>query len=234
MAEGQVEGIYETLKQMAIGYQVRPGDRLNEVALSRQLGVSRTPLREALNRLVSENMFDFRPGTGFFCRPLEAKTVFDLYELRQITESAAVRLACERASDQDLSALRDELLATGIDVTGLTVAEACDRDEAFHIGVARLSGNAVLLSQLERINERIRFIRWISLTSGQLRKSKNEHIALADALVIRDAATAEQIILNHITKRMEDVIEVVRQGISNIYLDMGDDISSRIIEEAQA
>ena len=233
MAEGQVEGIYETLKQMAVGYQLRPGDRLNEVVLSRQLGVSRTPLREALNRLVTENMFDFRPGAGFFCRPLEAKTVFDLYEMRRIIEVAAARLACERASDDELGELRGELLESGIDITGLTVAEACDRDEAFHTGIARLSGNAVLLAQLERINERIRYIRWVSLTLGQLRKSKGEHVALAEALVARDAVTAERIVTTHITKRIEDVIEVVKQGISNIYMDMGDDISKRIIEEAQ-
>ena len=68
---------------------------------------------------------------------------------------------------------------------------------------------------------------------GQLRKSKGEHVALADALVARDAVAAERIVTTHITKRIEDVIEVVKQGISNIYMDMGDDISKRIIEEAQ-
>ena len=89
MAGPRVDDIYDQVKAMAVSFRLRPGDRLNEVALSRDLGVSRTPLREALNRLVAERLFDFRPGQGFFCRPLDAQSVFDLFELRQIIESAA-------------------------------------------------------------------------------------------------------------------------------------------------
>ncbi len=233
MAEGRVEDIYDQLKTMAVGYRLRPGDRLNEVTLSRELGVSRTPLREALNRLVAENLFDFRAGAGFFCRGLDPQTVFDLYELRQITEAAAARLACERASDADLQSLSDDLLTRGIATAGLTVAEACARDEAFHMGVARLGSNAVLVTQLSRINERIRYVRWVSLSLGRLRKSKDEHVALMQALLDRDADQAATIINAHIGKRMDQVTEVVRHGISNIYMDMGGELSEQIVEEGQ-
>ena len=82
MAGPRVDDIYEQVKAMAVSFRLRPGDRLNEVALSKELGVSRTPLREALNRLVAERLFDFRPGQGFFCRPLDAQSVFDLFELK--------------------------------------------------------------------------------------------------------------------------------------------------------
>jgi len=233
MSGGQVHDIYTKLKQLAVGYRLRPGDRLNEVALSKELGVSRTPLREALNRLVAENLFEFRPGQGFFCRSLDAQTVFDLYECRQITEAAAVRIACDRADDADLRALRDELFARGIETAGLTVAEACARDEAFHVGIAKLTGNQVLVSQLERLNERIRYIRWISMADNRLQKSKSEHIALADALVARDADEAERIVTAHIAKRMDEVVEVVRHGITSIYMDHEGDPSERVIEEVQ-
>ncbi len=233
MSGGQVHDIYEKLKQLAVGYRLRPGDRLNEVALSKELGVSRTPLREALNRLVAENLFEFKPGQGFFCRALDAQSVFDLYECRRITEAAAVRLACERASDNALRALHDALHATGIETAGLTVAEACSRDEAFHMDIAKLSGNQVLETQLLRLNERIRYIRWISMTSSKLQKSKGEHIALADALVARDADQAEAIVVAHIAKRMDEVVEVVRHGIASIYMDENSDPSERVIDEVQ-
>lgn len=231
MSGGQVHDIYEKLKQLAVGYRLRPGDRLNEVALSKELGVSRTPLREALNRLVAENLFEFKPGQGFFCRTLDAQTVFDLYECRRITEAAAARLACERASDEELRLLHDALIATGIETAGLTVAEACVRDEEFHLGIARLSGNQVLETQLLRLNERIRYIRWISMAANRLQKSKGEHIALADALVARDADRAEAIVTAHIAKRMDEVVEVVRHGITSIYMDEDSDPSERVIEE---
>jgi DNA-binding GntR family transcriptional regulator len=234
MAEGRVEDIYDQVKEMAVTFRLRPGDRLNEVALSRELGVSRTPLREALNRLVAEKLFDFQPGTGFFCRELDAQTVFDLYELRQIIESAAVGLACERATGEQLTALRNALYATGIDVDGLTVAEACARDEAFHMGIARLSGNAVLVAQLERVNERIRYIRWVSMSIGKVPKSKEEHIRVMDALMARDADAASNLMTGHIAKRMDQVVDVVRQGISNIYMNTVEDLSEKILAEEDA
>lgn len=232
MAGPRVDEIYDQLKAMAVSFQLRPGDRLNEVALSKQLGVSRTPLREALNRLVAERLFDFRPGQGFFCRPLDAQGIFDLFELRQIIEMAAARAACEKASDDDLQALHDELYATGIDITGLTVAEAVSRDEAFHLGIARLSGNAELMQTLNRINERIRYIRWISMSLGRVQRSKDEHKQVMQALMSRNADEASNILGGHIVKRMDQVQEAVRHGISNIYMDGSDEISTRIIEEA--
>jgi len=234
MAGPRVDDIYDQVKAMAVSFRLRPGDRLNEVALSKELGVSRTPLREALNRLVAERLFDFRPGQGFFCRPLDAQGVFDLFELRQIIEVAAVRAACTKASDEDLHLLRDELYTTGIDITGLTVEDAVTRDEAFHLGIAKLSGNTELLLTLTRINERIRYIRWISMSMDRLHRSKDEHKQVMQALLDRNADDAARILGAHIAKRMDQAQEAVRQGISSIYMEGSDVISTRIIAEAEA
>jgi DNA-binding GntR family transcriptional regulator len=92
-----VERVYERLKSMTIAYEFKPGERLNEVELSRSLGASRTPLREALNRLSMEGLLRFAPGKGYFCRELDVHEVFCLYELRKAIEVAAVRLAIQRA-----------------------------------------------------------------------------------------------------------------------------------------
>ncbi|WP_282119401.1 GntR family transcriptional regulator [Ruegeria atlantica] len=232
MAGPRVDDIYDQVKAMAVSFRLRPGDRLNEVALSKELGVSRTPLREALNRLVAEHLFDFRPGLGFFCRPLDPQSVFDLFELRQIIESAAARNACAKASDRDLETLRDELYATGIDITGLTVEEAVSRDEDFHLGIARLSGNNELVQTLTRINERIRYIRWVSMSLDRVQRSKDEHKRVMQALLDRDADDAARVLGAHISKRMDQVQDAVRHGISSIYMEGSEDISARIIEEA--
>lgn len=231
MSEGRVEDIYEQLKAKAVGFDLRPGDRLNEGALARALGVSRTPLREALNRLVAEGLFDFRSGQGFYCRALDAQTIFDLYELRAILETAAIRLACARAGDADLAALHQMLHRTGLEVRGLTIAEACGRDEAFHMEIARLGGNAVMCAQLQRINERIRYIRWVSLSMGKLRRSKDEHIRIMAALQARDADTAADTINTHIGRRMDQITEAVRHGISNIYMDQPGALAEQVITE---
>src|SRR3546814_9794077 len=78
---------------MAIGYEFKPGEKLNEVALARRLAVSRTPLREALNRLGIEGLLRFQPGKGFFCRDLDVHEIFHLYELRKVVEVAGARLS---------------------------------------------------------------------------------------------------------------------------------------------
>ncbi|WP_369721563.1 GntR family transcriptional regulator [Bradyrhizobium sp. LLZ17] len=91
-----VDRVYEQLKAMAVSYEFKPGERLNEGELAKRLGVSRTPLREALNRLNTEGFLRFTPGKGFFCRELDAHEIFDLYELRKSIEVASIRLAIKR------------------------------------------------------------------------------------------------------------------------------------------
>ena len=126
MSEGRVVDLYQALKQKAVDFSIRPGDRLNEGALAKELGVSRTPLREALNRLVAEQLLEFRPGAGFFCRALDAKSIFDLYELRAFIEAAAIRTACQRASDADLAALKDAHYGIDETTAGVTLRRRRD------------------------------------------------------------------------------------------------------------
>jgi DNA-binding GntR family transcriptional regulator len=92
VTDSVVEQVYDKLKQMSVGYDFKPGERLNEGVLASALGVSRTPLREALTRLTTEGLLRFSPGKGFFCRDLDAQEVFSLYEMRRIVETEALRL----------------------------------------------------------------------------------------------------------------------------------------------
>src|SRR5436190_19317828 len=91
-----VDRIYNELKTLAISYEIKPGSRLNEGEIARKFGVSRTPVREALNRLTAVGFLSFTPSQGFFRKPLEAAEIFDLYEMRQVIEIASVRLAATR------------------------------------------------------------------------------------------------------------------------------------------
>lgn len=230
MAEGRVEDIYTRIKRMAVTFEIRPGERINEVALSRALEVSRTPLREALNRLVAEQLVEFRPGTGFFCRALDPQSIYDLYELRQVLETAAVRLACARASDDGLAALRADLESTGLETTGRTVAELTERDEAFHTGIAALTGNTALLADLTSVNARIRFIRWIDM-ARRTPTTKGEHLKIMEALEARDATRAVEVMTAHISRRMDQVVDAVKEGYSSIYMTGPDELPGRRIED---
>ncbi len=229
MSDTRVSDAYDRLKSRVVGFGIRPGERLNEVALARELDVSRTPLREALNRLLAERLVEFRPGTGFFCRELEPETLYDLYELRRILETSAVMMACARADDAELRSFEQETLKYGLDITGLTVAEATARDEAFHIGIAQLSGNQEIVQQLQAINEKLRFIRWVNM-QARVAASKDEHRAILRALMRRNADRAGDLLSDHISRRLDQVVEAVKEGISSIYMGGPDELMSRVVE----
>src|SRR5688572_5170549 len=85
------EDIYDRIKSMAVTFAIRPDARVNEVELSKALNVSRTPLREALNRLLVEGFLTRAPNRGFIGRSLDARQIYDLYELRRVLETSIVR-----------------------------------------------------------------------------------------------------------------------------------------------
>lgn len=228
MSEGRVEALYQRLKEMAVNFGIRPGERINEVQLARDLDASRTPLREALNRLVAEQLIDFQPGKGFFCRELDARRIHELYEMREVLETAAVRMACKRASDDAIAALRDALYAHGLDYAGKTIGEVVEHDEAFHLGIARMTGNREIVRQLVSVNERIRFIRWIDM-SARVLHTKGEHKKIMQALEARDADAAEALMRQHIVKRMDQIVAAVKEGYSSIYVSGPEELFERRI-----
>ncbi|PWV98914.1 GntR family transcriptional regulator [Hoeflea marina] len=217
MTEGRVEALYASLKDMVVGFRIRPGERLNEVALARALDTSRTPLREALNRLISEQLIEFQPGRGFFCRDLTPASVFELYELRAILEVAIVRLATERADAAGIAALHHTLYTDGLAFAGRSVRELTAQDETFHIGIARLAGSAELVRQLAMVNDRIRYIRWIDMAE-RAAHTRGEHRQIMSALEARDADAAAALMRTHIERRMDQVVSSVRRGYAQLYV----------------
>ena len=212
-----VDKVYDAVKDMTVAYRLKPGERLNEVALAKKLGASRTPLREALNRLVAERFLDFRAGRGFFCRALDAREVFELYEVRRMLEVEAVRLACLRADDKDIQAIEKDPQYYTWQVYGQPIQDLVAVDEAFHIALAELTGNGELVSALRRINERIRFIRWLDM-DARVEGTKGEHRAIIEALVARDEDLSAQMMQTHIERRQDQIDVVVREGFSTIYM----------------
>lgn len=214
-----VETLYEKLKALAVTYSLKPGERVNEVALARQFQVSRTPLREALNRLMVEGFFSRTANKGFIPRRLDPKEIYDLYELRRIVETAMVHLACERASNTELTSL-SEFVEHSKD-EGYEDSRALrfvNLDEEFHERLATLAGNEEILRTLRNVNSRIHFVRWIDMQHGRRATTQAEHRAIVLALQRRDAKLAEQLLTAHISRRLDQIVEVVKSGVAEIYL----------------
>lgn len=217
-SESVTDRAYAEIKAMVVAYSLKPGERINEVELSRKIGVSRTPLREALSRLNTESLLRFAPGKGYFCRDLDVHETFQLYELRKSIEVAAVRLAVQRAKDQDIDALEAFLKETGPDAQGLTVAQQVEFDEAFHISLLSMCNNAEMLRVLVNINDRIRFVRLIDMAKIDRRHTQSEHIQVVQALRARDEAKCVALLETHIDRRLDQIAADLKQGYVQIYM----------------
>ncbi|SNZ06581.1 GntR family transcriptional regulator [Cohaesibacter gelatinilyticus] len=216
-----VDKIYSKVRQMAINFEFMPGERINESALSKELGASRTPLREALNRLVAEGFLYFENGRGFFCRTLSPDKVQSLYEVRVAIESEAIRLAVTRATEEDIVDLEAFLEQTLPAYDQKDAAkDIVVLDEEFHLRLAMLSGNEELERMLANINARIHYVRCIDMV-GRETKSSSDHKAILDALKSRDEEKAVTVIRKHITKRSEETTNAVRTAFSQLYVPPG-------------
>lgn len=203
---------------MAIRFELPPGERVNEIELSRRLDVSRTPLREALNRLTADGFLTFQPGKGFFRRRLEIKEVFDLYEMRLKLEVAAAELAVERCTPDALETLRDYLRMSMREDPSRSVNDLVALDEGFHERLAELSGNHELVETLKRINARIRFVRWVNMEQGRRQHTQHEHLEILEAIAAGDALKAKALLHGHIDGRLEQITLAIREGYALIYM----------------
>lgn len=217
-----VEKVYDVMKTMAIDYHFKPGERINEVELATRLGVSRTPVREALNRLARDGFMSFVPNRGFYSRDITPSDVRELYEMRAIMEQAAFRFACRRASDSDIAEAvaiweRSSLEFPDSDrITDWT--RVAEQDEAFHMAIAKISQNSRLYESLDSLNSLIRFFRRIDLETPKRRHNAyDEHVDIIAALRQRDENAGVVLIEKHVLLSAEHAIDVTKEGLARIY-----------------
>jgi DNA-binding GntR family transcriptional regulator len=211
------EKAYHSIRKLLVEFKLKPDERLNEVQLSRSLGVSRTPIREALNRLASEGFVSLRPNRGFYVRSLSTEGLIDLYELRSIIECAAFRLMCERAEDADIARLATfwEGIVDGYQDN--PPDEILVRDERFHLLIAELSGNPELVNQLAAINARIRFIRRIQIERTHDQRQVASHSGIVAAAVCREADHGAQLLRDHIEMSVSATQDALKDALLKLY-----------------
>ncbi|MEP9348258.1 GntR family transcriptional regulator [Xanthobacter sp. KR7-225] len=212
-----VEKVYRQVRDMAIDYRFRPGERINEVELAQRFDVSRTPVRQALNRLEQEEFVTFVPNRGFFAREITPQDIRQIYEFRALVECGAFRLACERATDD---AIRRIQRAWKEQTTRChdwkMISEA---DENFHVAIADLAGNPHIVKSLKDLNAKIRFFRRIDLEDAKRRENTYlEHATILDRLRKR-AVDGEETLRKHIVMSSAHAVEVTKEGLARIFFD---------------
>jgi len=175
------EMVADQIRELIVTGRLALGEQLSEGALAEQLGVSRTPVREAFLKLETENMVEVRPQRGTFVFYYDADQLRDIGELRGVLEMSALRIALARNRArliERLDKVASESEAAGTDAVGYQVFDA-----AFHETLIEATDNRELIEAYERISGRVRAIRYrFTHSPAQVARSQRDHRMIVDAL----------------------------------------------------
>ncbi len=198
--------VYAKLRQAILDRALDPGEPLTEGELSRRFHVSRTPVREALAKLERDHLVRVVPKKGAFVRRLSHDEIHDLYEVREVLEALAVRLAAPRIAREELEDFEGrfrELRARG---AGVPVTEVQRLGEELHRVLVKRAENTQLARVLDEMREQLRPVWTMSIVAPRrVRALIREHLALIDALKRGTPGRAERLMRVHI-RRVRDAI----------------------------
>ncbi|MEP7457685.1 GntR family transcriptional regulator [Phyllobacterium sp. SB3] len=195
------EAVFRALRQALRSGQYRSGDRLREDEIAQTLKVSRTPVREALNRLMATGFIEQASGRGLVVRHLDIAEVLELYAMREILEGAAARLASRHASLAEIEALND--LEGRFEALNDDPAEMAKVNRTFHETIFRAAKNRYLDGALEELQDGISLLHPTTFTVQQRPgTAANEHREIIAAITGRDADRAEQMARLHIQESL--------------------------------
>lgn len=216
---------YQGLKARLLRGDFAPGARLGEERLAADLGVSRTPVREALSRLHSEGLVDRLDDGGFGPRLINLHLIRELYEVRFALERAALGRTLDGLPAHDegqLRQLRDDWAEMEVPPSDDEVdGEFVLLDEDFHERLAGAAGNGSLVEQLRKVNERIRIVRMQDfLTAERVEVTVEQHLGVLDALLDGRVQLAEQRLVGHFGESQRVVEQRAAHAIARM-LDRG-------------
>jgi len=207
-----VDSVYQHVLNAILSRRLAAGTEFSEVALARELGVSRTPVHEALAWLAADDLVEIQ-ANKVRVRKLSAREVTDLYAVRQLLECAAAERAATRIAPAVLESLQQEARALEKNQDAPEWAEkAMAFDVRFHDELAAAADNARLRQEIGRYRLLVRaFCRMTGENRDNLRDSMREHVAILKALAKKDEAAANKAMAIHIAKRVKAVLAAVEK-----------------------
>ena len=192
--------IRDSLEQRIVEGELGNGKRLDETELSRFYGVSRTPVREALQMLAESGLAEHLPRRGTFVRSPSLSQLVEMFEVMAELECMAIRLAARRATANDIDALEKDNETCRAAVAANDTKKYYDVNARLHGRIYQMSGNSFLASEARRLHDRLRPFRRLQLrVRGRMEESMAEHDIILAALRDGDANGAMETMKKHIT-----------------------------------
>jgi DNA-binding GntR family transcriptional regulator len=203
---------YAGLKRSIFDFEIVPGERFSEADIASRLGMSRTPVREALVRLQREGYLDVQSKSGWTVRPLDFDLFDHLYDLRMVLETTAVRRLCQGeprdASRLALQRLEDIWLVEE-NARQSVASDVADCDEQFHLAIVEAAGNPEIARVHESVTERLRIIRRLDFAQPlRVEATYNEHAQILKALLRRRTEQAVMLLRAHIETSQAEVRKI--------------------------
>jgi DNA-binding GntR family transcriptional regulator len=206
------EVVFESLREAIIGGRLKPGERLMEAQLAEELGVSRTPVREAIRKLELEGFVAMLPRKGAYVAGISLKDIVDVFEIRGALEALAAGLAAERITEGELDQMERCLLQA---------SEAGDRenlsafvavDTGFHELIYRASRNQRLFQIVTLLQEQVQRFRTVSLSQpGRFKDATEEHRQIIEAISERNVELAQNLAKEHIENAEQSMLQSLKE-----------------------
>jgi DNA-binding GntR family transcriptional regulator len=204
---------YEVLKQAILNGELRSGDPLVETSLANWLSVSRTPIREALNRLEQDGLAQ-RGRRGLFVRERSPEELLDIYDTRCVLEAMASEVAAERRTEHDLRVL-DHLLDVANTVDPSDRRAMAEHNHEFHTAIWRASRNETVLDLLQRLDLHLhRYPETTLAYPGRWDESRNQHRELVEAIRRRDPKEAGRVASGHFNDARDIRLKLAYEDLS--------------------
>ncbi len=193
--------IYARLKALIAERQLLPGERILQDRLARDMGVSRTPLVNALKRLAQERLVEWVSRRGIYVKRFTKREMARLFEVREALEGLSARRAAPRIDPAEVERLTEMFRGLDVSPTPAAVRKYVERDRHFHWRLVEIAGNEPLAHAMESVN--MMFFAWQDGLVRPAAETVPEHCAILDALRRRDPEASEAAMRLHIRRSVE-------------------------------
>lgn len=193
------EVVFESLREAIIRGMLKPGERIMEVQMAEELGVSRTPVREAIRKLELEGLVVMLPRRGAYVAGISVKDIADVFEVRAALEALAATLAAMRITDDELEELERSLVEIAEVSDSQDIEVVVAKDTRFHDIIYRASRNAWLIQIVSHLQDQVQRFRMATLSRpGRTKEAVEEHKKIVEAISERNSELAAQLAREHI------------------------------------
>ncbi len=203
--------VFNTLRQAILTGELKPGERLMEIHLANRLGVSRTPIREAIRKLELEGLVTMIPRRGAEVAQITEKSMNDVLEVRRALDVLCVELACERISEEELDSLKKACENFERATRTKDAKQIAQADVALHDIIVKATGNQRLIQLVNNLSEQMYRYRFEYIKDfSQHDRLVEEHRIIYESIVRKDKETASRAAKTHIDNQETAIINQIR------------------------